>query len=108
MKRLSILLASLLALPALAQKISADPTATTLSGSEYIAGVQSGANVKILPSQIQTLTLTAPTVVSGKLTTIASGTGGAPLRIPHGTAPTSPVDGDLWTTSAGGLYTRIN
>jgi hypothetical protein len=31
----------------------------------------------------------------------------APLRIPHGTAPTSPTDGDMWTTTAG-LYIRIN
>jgi hypothetical protein len=27
--------------------------------------------------------------------------------VPHGTAPTSPVDGDVWTTTAG-LYVRIN
>lgn len=33
--------------------------------------------------------------------------GGAPLRIPHGTAPTNPVNGDMWTTTAG-LYVRIN
>ncbi len=38
----------------------------------------------------------------------ASTTARATLRIPHGTAPTSPVDGDVWTTSAGGLYVRIN
>jgi hypothetical protein len=31
----------------------------------------------------------------------------APLRIPHGTAPTSPTNGDMWTTTAG-LYIRIN
>lgn len=29
------------------------------------------------------------------------------LRLPHGTAPTSPVNGDLWTTTAG-LSARIN
>lgn len=31
----------------------------------------------------------------------------APLRIPHGAAPTSPVNGDMWTTTAG-LFVRIN
>jgi len=31
----------------------------------------------------------------------------APLRIPHGTAPTSPTDGDMWSTTAG-LFIRIN
>jgi hypothetical protein len=32
---------------------------------------------------------------------------GATFRIPHGTAPTSPVNGDMWTTTAG-LFVRIN
>lgn len=40
--------------------------------------------------------------------TKATATGGSGLRLPHGTAPTSPVNGDIWTTSAGGLYARIN
>ena len=31
----------------------------------------------------------------------------ASLRIPHGTTPTSPVNGDMWTTISG-LYVRIN
>ena len=29
------------------------------------------------------------------------------MRIPHGTAPSSPVNGDIWTTTAG-IYVRIN
>lgn len=29
------------------------------------------------------------------------------IRLPHGTAPTSPTNGDLWTTTAG-MYARIN
>ncbi|MCX5066655.1 SGNH/GDSL hydrolase family protein [Micromonospora lupini] len=37
----------------------------------------------------------------------ASTTTRAPLNIPHGAAPTSPVDGDMWTTTAG-LFVRIN
>jgi hypothetical protein len=37
----------------------------------------------------------------------ASGTGAASINIPHGTAPTSPANGDCWTTTAG-LYCRIN
>lgn len=36
-----------------------------------------------------------------------SDTARASFRIPHGVAPTSPVDGDMWTTTAG-LYIRIN
>lgn len=37
----------------------------------------------------------------------ASTTAQAPLKIPHGTAPSSPVDGDVWTTTAG-IYVRVN
>lgn len=37
----------------------------------------------------------------------ASTTASASIRLPHGVAPTSPVNGDMWTTSAG-LYVRIN
>lgn len=43
----------------------------------------------------------------GKLSTVASATGGAGLSLPHGAAPTSPVNGDVWTTTAG-MYVRIN
>lgn len=45
--------------------------------------------------------------MSAKLTTVLSGTGGAGFNLPHGVAPTSPVNGDLWTTTAG-LLARIN
>ena len=44
---------------------------------------------------------------SGLVTTPATGTSSAGLRLPHGTAPTTPVNGDMWTTTAG-LYVRIN
>lgn len=37
----------------------------------------------------------------------AATTAGPSIRIPHGTAPTSPTNGDMWTTTAG-LYARIN
>jgi hypothetical protein len=45
---------------------------------------------------------------TGLVTTVASATGTAGFNLPHGAAPTSPVNGDMWTTSAGGLFTRIN
>lgn len=37
----------------------------------------------------------------------ASAAAASPFRIPHGTAPSSPVDGDVWTTTAG-LFVRVN
>lgn len=45
--------------------------------------------------------------ISGRLATIASTTGAAGIQLPHGVAPTSPVNGDMWTTTAG-LFVRIN
>lgn len=44
---------------------------------------------------------------TGKVTTAATATGGAGFNLPHGTAPTSPVNGDFWTTTLG-VYARIN
>lgn len=45
-------------------------------------------------------------IMSGPLTLPASTTAGATLNIPQGVGPTSPVNGDIWTTSAG-LFIRI-
>ncbi len=41
------------------------------------------------------------------LITTASTTTVSGLRLPHGSAPTSPVNGDVWTTTAG-LFVQIN
>lgn len=51
-------------------------------------------------------TFTGAIASNGKLTSAAATTGGAGLNIPPGVAPTSPVNGDLWMTSAG-LFARI-
>jgi hypothetical protein len=45
--------------------------------------------------------------MTGKLNTVVSSTTTAGLNLPHGAAPTTPVNGDIWTTTAG-IYTRIN
>lgn len=44
---------------------------------------------------------------SGFLRLGAGTTAAASLNIPHGSAPTSPVNGDIWTTTSG-LFVRIN
>lgn len=41
------------------------------------------------------------------LQTAASATGSAGINLPHGAAPSAPVNGDMWTTTAG-LFVRIN
>lgn len=44
---------------------------------------------------------------SERFVTPATSTSGAGLNLPHGTVATSPVNGDLWTTTAG-LFAQIN
>jgi len=46
-------------------------------------------------------------VITSPVKVPAGTTSRASLRAPHGSAPTSPVDGDIWTTTAG-LFVRIN
>ena len=65
-----------------------------------------------LPARLVTsitgnLTIGGTLGVTGKTTTAASATGGAGLNIPHGTDPTSPTNGDIWTTTSG-IFSRIN
>jgi hypothetical protein len=42
-----------------------------------------------------------------RIDTPASTTASAGLRLPHGTAPSSPTNGDVWSTTSG-LFYRIN
>lgn len=44
---------------------------------------------------------------TGTIVAPAATTALAPLRIPHGTAPTSPTNGDVWTTTSG-IFARVN
>lgn len=44
---------------------------------------------------------------TGKINFVASAAGAASINIPHGAAPSAPVNGDVWSTT-GGLFTRIN
>lgn len=48
-----------------------------------------------------TLSTSTALIVPASTTAISS------LRVPHGAAPTSPVNGDVWTTTSG-LFIRIN
>ncbi len=54
-----------------------------------------------------TLGVTGGITGSSFVRAAASTTSDASYRAPHGSAPTSPVDGDIWTTTTG-LFVRIN
>jgi len=77
----------------------------------YVIEYAKATNVLRLLAETGTVAmgaLTATTVTgTGLFLTPASASGGAGLRLPHGAAPSSPTDGDIWTTTAG-LYVRIN
>ncbi len=75
-------------------------SAINLSGGAFVY-------ITALAADILNPTQTANQTLAGPLTTVASATGGAGLNLPAGAAPTSPSNGDVWTTSAG-IYVRIN
>lgn len=50
---------------------------------------------------------TTDTLTNKKVVTVPSASSGAALRIPPGQPPTSPVNGDVWTTNAG-IFVQAN
>jgi len=79
------------------------------SGSNTYFHENSSDSFQIVTGGTVASTLTAGSVLfNGTVIAPAATASLAPLRIPHGTvAPTSPTDGDMWTTTAG-LFIRIN
>lgn len=71
------------------------------------AGVVIGGDTQLYRSAADVITTPDSLVVQGKTTTAASTTSAAGLNVAHGTAPTSPADGDVWSTTAG-LFIRVN
>jgi len=85
----------------------------TVSGSSDTWGTELNTLIDSVDSQLKTVDTTASAALpkaggtmTGKLNTAASATGGAGLNLPHGTAPTSPTNGDIWTTSTA-AFVRI-
>jgi hypothetical protein len=76
---------------------------TSTTGAS-IEGVDNTGVGSFQPLKLSGTTIT----MSAPLFTLAGAAGSAGLNIPHGAAPTTPSNGDMWTTSAGGLYVRIN
>jgi len=92
-----------LASPALTGNVTI--TSNTSGAALFIE--QSGTgNILTLHDQASDTTFVAIDQ-NGKVSTIASTTTNAGFNVPHGTAPTSPVNGDVWTTTTG-LFYRIN
>jgi hypothetical protein len=92
------------------------------TGSSITAAVTPGANISefieyggtwhfkqitgVANTTVLTITPTASTF-TGTIVSAAATASLPSLRIPHGTAPSSPTNGDVWTTTIG-MYARIN
>jgi hypothetical protein len=82
---------------------STDNITALLASGDMTKAIYDAANISqqlVGTSAVQTLT-------NKSITTSASAIAGAGFNLPHGAAPTSPVNGDLWTTTSG-LFVRIN
>jgi hypothetical protein len=90
--------------------LSAGSTGTVLGNSGSGAGAQSislafftkAANTAFDPAD-----LAGTSAFTAKQTFRTSDTTAASIVLPHGVAPTTPVNGDKWTTTAG-EFTRVN
>jgi hypothetical protein len=81
--------------------LSASSTVSGTGFSTYLASPPAIGGTAAAAGSFTTLGAT------GLVTTAASTTSNAGIRLPHGAAPTSPTNGDLWTTTTG-LFARIN
>lgn len=84
-------------------------TATTQAVGDASAKAATTAFVQAqLASALGALTYLSKSggTMTGGLVTAASVAAGAGINVPPGTAPTTPANGDLWTTSAG-VFARV-
>lgn len=84
-------------------KNTGSASSATTGAVQIVGGLGIGGSVFIANS----LTISGTTAANGELLTIASNTTNSGLNIPHGTAPTSPVNGDFWSTTAG-FFGQVN
>lgn len=79
-------------------------TASAASTYQTIAGMSSYLTTSAASTTYAAL---AGATFTGLVSTPAATTASAFLRVAHGAAPTTPVNGDIWTTTSG-LFARIN
>jgi len=94
--------------PLASPDLTGNVTITTNSTSPALFIEQSGTgDILTLHDQSADTTFVAIDA-NGKINTIPSTTTAAGFNVPHATAaPTTPVNGDIWTTT-GGMFARIN
>jgi hypothetical protein len=93
--------------PLASPALTGNVTITSNSASPALVIVQDGAGDIVQFQDVTSDTTYSFIDASGKVNTIASTTANAGFNIAHGAAPTSPANGDIWTTTSG-LFARIN
>lgn len=85
-------------------------TLTGSNGGDPNIGTSAG-NLSITPAVVVTAATGSAIGVATSTSTVlnlpAGTTAASSVRLAHGAAPTSPVNGDMWTTTAG-LFVRVN
>ena len=93
--------------PKASPALTGNVTITSNSTGAALFIEQSGTgNILTLHDQASDTTFVAIDQ-NGKVNTIPSVAASAGFNVPHGAAPTTPVNGDIWTTT-GGLFMRQN
>jgi hypothetical protein len=93
--------------PLASASLTGNVTITTNSANPALVITQDGAGDIIQFKDVTSDTTYAFIDANGKVSTIASTTANAGFNVAHGAAPTTPTNGDVWTTT-GGLFARIN
>lgn len=89
----------------LAYILFADELAINRAGGNTVATWNQDGKLTLTPYTANGIALE---ITEGKLQLYApTSTHQAPINIPQGTVPATPLDGDLWATSTG-IYARIN
>jgi hypothetical protein len=87
--------------------LTGNVTITTNSASPALIITQDGTGDIVQFKDVAGDTTYTFIDANGKVTTIPAVTASAGFNIPHGTAPTTFANGDIWTTT-GGLFAYIN
>ena len=93
--------------PLASPALTGNVTIATNSASPALVITQDGTGDIVQFKDVTSDTTYSFIDASGKVGTIASTTANAGFNIAHGAAPTTPVNGDIWTTTSG-VFARIN
>lgn len=77
------------------------------SGDAYGSGTHTDWSIAIAMTGAADYLALSGGTMTGLLTLVAAASGQESIVIPHGSAPSSPTNGSVWTTT-GGVFARIN